>query len=609
MRKPLLQALTALSLAALVALLFSALGLGGDFILDDGINILQNHLLYVNRFDLDDFIYAALSFHDGNGSRSLPMLSFALDYWRSGSMDAAAFKITNVLIHGCTVFFLVFMLRRLLKLAGWNEKSAWQAALLLALAWGIHPMQVSSVLYIVQRMQTMATMFLVLALWAYLGMRQAQWAGQRGRLQGILTVVFWLLALLCKEDAALLLAYTLVLELTILHFRAGLPVVARGLRQSYSLMVALGLLVYVLVIVPHYWSWEAHVGRNFSTPERLLTQGRVLWMYIGQILLPWPDFLPFIYDSLPISRSLWSPWTTLPALLGLVALLGWSWHWRKARPLFACGVLLFFAGHFISSNVIALELVFEHRNHFPLIGALLAIFDLLCWLFERAHANSNMKIATSGVLLLCLALLASFHLYTWGDPVRHHAKLVALNQNSTRAWVMYGNLYFKRYNQSKNTELLQRALEITQQGLRQAPAPILAANIITYKSILDNTTDVDWQTLYQIMEDAPPGWLNSTVVQMLMANANKGFSIDPKKLLHAIEILYRKPEDMRLPFMEIAIFAYKAGLKEDAKKWFLRSAKQETAGSVQLERVANELDAAGYPDWAEQMRQINHLGK
>ena len=42
---------------------------------------------------------------------------------------------------------------------------------------------------------------------------------------------------------ALLLVYTLVLELTILHFRAGLPVVARGLRQSYSLMVVLGLLL------------------------------------------------------------------------------------------------------------------------------------------------------------------------------------------------------------------------------------------------------------------------------------------------------------------------------------------------------------------------------
>ena len=47
---------------------------------------------------MDDLINAALSFHDGNGARPLPMLSFALDYWRSGSMDAAAFKKTNLLI-------------------------------------------------------------------------------------------------------------------------------------------------------------------------------------------------------------------------------------------------------------------------------------------------------------------------------------------------------------------------------------------------------------------------------------------------------------------------------------------------------------------------------
>ena len=44
----------------------------------------------------------------------------------------------------------------------------------LALAWAAHPLQVSAVLYVVQRIQTMGTLFLVLALWAYLQARQAQ---------------------------------------------------------------------------------------------------------------------------------------------------------------------------------------------------------------------------------------------------------------------------------------------------------------------------------------------------------------------------------------------------------------------------------------------------
>ena len=45
----------------------------------------------------------------------------------------------------------------------------------------MHPLQVSSVLYVVQRMQTMATLFLVLALLAYLKARLAQIEGRAGR--------------------------------------------------------------------------------------------------------------------------------------------------------------------------------------------------------------------------------------------------------------------------------------------------------------------------------------------------------------------------------------------------------------------------------------------
>ena len=50
---------------------------------------------------------------------------------------------------------------------------------------------------------------------------------------------------------------------------------------------------------------------------------------------------------------------------------------RTRWPLFSLGVFLFFAAHLITSNVIGLELAFEHRNHFALIGAVLAVGSLL----------------------------------------------------------------------------------------------------------------------------------------------------------------------------------------------------------------------------------------
>src|SRR5690606_30189310 len=111
----------------------------------------------------------------------------------------------------------------------------------------------------------------------------------------------------------------------------------------------------------------------------LLTQPRVLCMYLGQILWPLPQHMPFYYDWVQPSRSLLQPWTTAPAIATLSALLALAWWARVRQPLFALGVFLFFAAHTITSNVVALELAFEHRNHFALIGAVLAVGSVLSW--------------------------------------------------------------------------------------------------------------------------------------------------------------------------------------------------------------------------------------
>src|SRR5690554_6382780 len=133
------------------------------------------------------------------------------------------------------------------------------------------------------------------------------------------------------------------------------------------------MLTFFFVVLPHYWHWQSYPGRDFCSMERLLTLVRWLVMYLGQPLIPLPSSMTFFYDYLSISRSLWQPWTTLPALLMLTGCLVWAWRWRVRRPVFACGIFLFFAGHVMTSNVINLELAFEHRNHFPLIGIVLAL--------------------------------------------------------------------------------------------------------------------------------------------------------------------------------------------------------------------------------------------
>ncbi|MCY6412419.1 hypothetical protein QTA56_09785 [Acinetobacter sp. VNH17] len=580
-------------------------GLSGDFILDDGANILSNYLLYIHELNVDDLIYAALSFHDGNGSRALPMMSFALDYWRAGSMDVSAFKATNLFIHAITTFVLALFFRRLLLLAKWTPQQAAWGALALTLLWAVHPLQVSSVLYIVQRMQTMATLFLVSALWSYLLMRQNQISGGRGRIQGILVIIFWLLALSCKEDAVLLPVYTLLLELTVLQFKAGQAVVARGLKQSYSLFVILAVLLYIFVIIPRFGCWKDICWqRDFNSGERLLTQGRVLVMYLGQIIFPLSDRLPFIYDNYPISRSLWQPWTTLPCLLIIASLIVWGWRWRHIRPLFAFGILLFFAGHFISSNVILLEMVFEHRNHLPLIGTVLALGDLVLLICQRLQFGQKVLATVFVVIALLLTVSTLHQTYIWGDTERLGQKMTKLVPTSTRAWNQYAAFYFSRYNVGKDPNDLIHAIEVMEQAFKNIPSPLFVSNIIIYKSILGNVQEQDWQNYYQSLDNANNNKEKKQSFDLLLADFLKGFDIDENKLIRSMEVIERKGIIGRGDYFIVANKVYNSKRRDRAIVFFKKAVEVSSNNDPMIQDLIDGLADGGHMKWVDELQKV-----
>ena len=112
----------------------------------------------------------------------------------------------------------------------------------------MHPMQVSSVLYVVQRIQTFCTLFVILALLAYLRARKAQIDGRPSRRAWLLAALAWLTALASKEDAVLVPVYALIIELTVLHFSAAdIPLAAR-LRKNYLFATSAGASLYLSLI-------------------------------------------------------------------------------------------------------------------------------------------------------------------------------------------------------------------------------------------------------------------------------------------------------------------------------------------------------------------------
>lgn len=598
--------LSSLLSAVLAALLFVP-GLHGGFVFDDEPNIVKNFSVHMETLDAIGLAVAAFSHQPGGVTRILPTASFALDYWRGGGLDPAVFKATNIAIHALTTFVLAWFFRALLLAVAIPPVRVRLAAPALALAWALHPLQVSSVLYVVQRMQTMATLFLVLALLAYLTARLAQIEGRKGRNGWLLAMGLWLLAVGCKEDAILLPAYTLALELTVLHFRAASPALARMLHRGYQILAALGAAAFLLVVVPHYWHWDDYPNRDFSTIERLLTQGRVLIRYLWEILLPLPRHMPFYYDWVQPSRGLLHPWSTLPALVLLFTLLGAAWSLRRRRPLFALGIFLFFAGHFVTSNVAGLELAFEHRNHVPLLGIVLAAGDLLALAGQRLRVRRLAEIASVALLLILLGSATVVRAMSWGSPLALARTTTELAPHSARAWNLLGRTYFEMGGgYAPGNPYLARAIDASTKGATAAPyGTSNLTNLLIFKALQGTITRSDWDRYLAGLERVVMGFENQQALPTLMNNFNHGVALDEDGVLEAIDIIARRGELTSVDFAGIGYFILvKTRQPDRAYPYFVRSVQMASPADRLTGEMIKELKKQGRTEWAGKLEAL-----
>jgi hypothetical protein len=603
-----------LIVGVIAGLLFTP-GLPGEFIFDDLPNITTNQAIQLTQLNADTLMQALNSLQLSGTTRSLPTLSFAVDYWRAGGADAATFKTTNIVLHALTACVLAWFFRGLLMTSGSKDSRLRWIPAALALFWAAHPLQVSSVLYAVQRLQTMGTLFLILALWAYLQARRAQIDGRSGRTGILLTLLLWVLAMGCKEDSALLPAYTLALELTVLRFAAADARLAVLLRRGYLLAILIGAAAYLLVIVPHFWEAKAYDGRDYDVVERVLTQGRVLCLYLWQILVPLPGHMPFYYDWLQPSRNLLHPWTTLPAIAVVLALIGIAWRTRTRWPLFAFGVFLYFSAHFITSNVIGLELAFEHRNHFALIGAVLAVGALLSYAATRFRIGPSTQVIACTIALLVLSCTTLLRSSTWNSTESIARAATESAPGSARAWTQLCASYFRAGGGAMpNNPRLDEAIDTCNKGVSSAPRSLNSLTLlVVLKSIRGDATSKDWNMLHKRLETAPMTFDNARIFTILTAHARKGVKLDKQQMLETFAGLARR--GALDPFNSAAIgYFIMDDLSEPASAlpYFVSAIEASPPRDVFPQLLAAEFRAKGEPELAAeierlQLARIRHL--
>lgn len=606
MTKGRLGFLLASVLAALLAGLLFTPGLPGEFIFDDEPNIVSNVSIQLKQLDAASLLQLAATPQVSGDMRTLPTLTFALDYWRAGGADPATFKITNIAIHVLTTVALTWLFRGLLLVAGTAPARARWTAPLLALAWATHPLQVSSVLYAVQRLQILGTFFLVLALLAYLHARKAQIEGRSGRTGLMAALLLWVVAMSCKEDSAQLPAYTLALEITLLHFAAADGSVSERWRRGYKLALVAAFALYLFVVIPHYWSWNSYDARNFSTSERLLTQARVLCLYLWQILIPLPSSMPFYYDWLQPSRGLLTPWTTLPAIAFLMGLLGGAWKLRKRMPLFSLGVFLFFSAHFITSNVVGLELAFEHRNNFALIGAVLAVGSLLARIGRKLQLRPILQVVFCTFVLAGLAGSTLARAHSWSNNTLLAEAATDAAPHSARAWIQLCASQFKLGGgiTSKNKRLDQ-AIAACSNGATLAPYALNnTALLIVLKSLKGNISQDDWALFQRRLETVQMSWDNQRAPTILTYHFQNGVRLDKYELLKTLSILSHRVNLEPLQSAQIGYFVRDELSEPDlAMPYFLAAIRGASPLDPFPQQLFKEFVQQGRPDLAKLVEQ------
>jgi len=598
--------LVSLIIALLAGLLFTP-GLPGEFVFDDFPNIVNNSDIHLSRFSTAALLEIIATPQISGYMRGLPTLTFALDFWRAGGADPAAFKVTNIVIHAITACVLAWFFRSLLLALDIPAKRVAWIAPAFALAWAAHPMQVSSVLYVVQRLQIMGTLFLVLALLAYLRARQAQIEGRPGRTGMLLAALLWVIAMGCKEDSILLPAYTLALELTVLRFAAADARLTNLLRRGYFIAALSGIAAYLFLVIPRYWSWDAYPGRDFSTTERLLTQSRLLCLYLWQIVLPLPQHMPFYYDWVHPSRGLLQPWTTLPAIALIVILLALAWRLRHRRPLFALGVFLFFSAHFVASNVVGLELAYEHRNHFALIGAILAVGSLLAGAVDRLRIAFATQAALCSILLVTMGAATMFRAHEWRSTLSMAQAATEAAPQSPRAWVQLCSSLFRAGGEVvPDNPRLDEAIRACSSGIASSPDTLNSfALLLVLKTLRGDVSAQDWKAFQARLGTARMNWDNGRAPLILTHYAGLGVRLDKQQVLDALATLAERSAPEQSTFIAIG-GAIMSELNEpvQALPYFLRAVETVPPDDPLPWELGADLRAMGKSELAEAVEQL-----
>lgn len=453
-----------------------AWGLPGAFLFDDQPNLWGNPRFVLTDHSWTSFITSIFSSISGPTSRPVSMLTFTLNQWFFGLNDPLPYKITNIIVHLINSILIFYFLRFLLstktnQLLKENPLciSPNKIAFLITCLWAWHPLQLTSVLYVIQRMTSLATTFSLLALIAYIQFRQLYIIKNQPTAKWVLwlfsSIFFYVLAILSKESALTLPLFFLLLEIWFFKFQE--KTTRHACFESkffwiYTLGGIIGLIGVVgLFIIAPEKILSGYSIRNFTLEERLLTEPRIIATYLSFFIWPQISQLSLHHDAFQVSTGLLNPISTLFVIgfwLGVLVFILLP-KLRNSFPWLSFALAWFLVGHILESTVWPLELMHEHRNYFPSIGLAMTLGIGLTRVINYLPLRESIKHIAFYVIPCIFLMLTGIRASQWSHPLEH-AMIEAYNQPaSPRANYEAGRQLFAFYQFNKETQIRDLAKE------------------------------------------------------------------------------------------------------------------------------------------------------
>lgn len=544
-------------------------GLMGPYLLDDLQTIQPAQL---QSFSWSSLIEISTQNETGPIGRPLSVLSFALNHLWFGPAPFS-YKLINLLLHfltGITLAWFIYLVQ-----TAYRPKLTHKTILcfLAAFIWLIHPLQVSTVLYVVQRMTILCQLYTLLACSLYIYARLRQLAKKSYLPFLILGAISAILALLSKETAVLIPFYLFIIEYFIIKFK--LPSHEHSIR--FFRYAKLFMLSTIFIALCLYWyNLDTYMAifaeKPFSMFERLLTQLNVISFYIKLIYLPNLSDMSLYHDDFPIARGLNSH--VILSLMLLLSCLLCIYLCRKKAPLIAFGFSWFFVAQLLESTLLPLELAFEHRNYLASFGLILVPIYMIIHL-TRVSASKYRHIF--GMLSLgfvaVLMLMTWTRSYSWSSTERFLQSALADKPNSARTHIEFANwLLEKGAYGVAYAELLQaQAIEPHNTGIQ--------LHILLMHCYAQDIPEHLYQQAEKKLSRYPITPYVILVLDQLIDNLYKQKCqvVDKAKIHALIQAAHKNPSLRYKPRYKAVLYHLEAGLlilnnnKQDAKILLMRS--------------------------------------